>query len=47
MDYAKVENGLVVRVGLPKTGILTQGENAGCSVSGYDKQDESILIVKS
>jgi hypothetical protein len=46
MNYAKVENGQVTRVGLPTTGTLTQGENAGCTVSGYDKQDESILIAE-
>ncbi|HYE80888.1 MAG TPA: hypothetical protein VEG39_01840 [Clostridia bacterium] len=46
MNYAKVENGQVVQVGLPKVGILTQGENAGCTVSGYDKLDEATLLAE-
>jgi len=46
MNYAKVENGQVLQVGLPNTGILTQGENAGCTVSGYDKLDEATLITE-
>jgi len=39
MNYAKVENGQVVRVGLPTTGILQDGS----TVANYNLLDESIL----
>lgn len=40
MNYAKVENGQVVRVGLPTTGILQDGS----TVSGYNLLPESVLL---
>jgi hypothetical protein len=46
MQYAKVENGSVTQVGLPKTGMLTKGENTGGTVSGYDKLDEATLLAE-
>jgi hypothetical protein len=40
MDYAKVVNGQVERVGLPTTGILKNG----CTVSGYNLLTEDELF---
>jgi hypothetical protein len=37
MNYVKVENGQVVQIGLPTTGILTQAGFEGCPTSDYDK----------
>jgi hypothetical protein len=37
MQYAKVKDGQVERIGLPTTGVLTQVGFEGCSISGYDK----------
>lgn len=39
MNYAKVENGQVIQVGLPTTGILKDGS----TVSGYNLLPEDIL----
>lgn len=43
MRYAKIENGQVTQVDLPTIGILTQGENAGCTVSGYNLLSADVL----
>lgn len=40
MDYVLVENGVVKKVGLPKTGLLKNG----CTVSGYDTLEQSVLL---
>lgn len=40
MNYAKVENGQVIQVGLPATGILKDGS----TVSGYNLLPESVLL---
>lgn len=42
MNYAKVENGQVVQVGLPSTGTLKDGS----TVSGYNFLPESVLIAE-
>ncbi len=40
MTYAKVENGQVTRIGLPKTGTLSDGRTVSC----YDKLPEDTLL---
>jgi hypothetical protein len=40
MNYAKVENGQVIQVGLPTTGTLKDGS----TVSGYNFLPESVLL---
>ena len=42
MNYAKVENGQVVQVGLPSTGTLKDGS----TVSGYNFLPENILLAE-
>lgn len=40
MNYAKVENGQVIQIGLPSTGTLKDGS----TVSGYNLLPESVLL---
>ena len=42
MNYAKVENGQVIQIGLPSTGTLKDGS----TVSGYNLLPESVLIAE-
>ena len=42
MNYAKVENGQVIQIGLPLTGTLKDGS----TVSGYNFLPESVLIAE-
>jgi hypothetical protein len=42
MAYAKVQNGQVTQVGLPSSGVLSDG----CSVSNYNLLPESVLLTE-
>jgi len=42
MNYAKVENGQVIQIGLPSTGTLKDGS----TVAGYNLLDESVLLAE-